>query len=341
MRGPAATAHSLPDREQLKRLHQRRRVNLEGHLRFWLSASLFAGATVLLALNVGSAIAIVAAMALGFFQTNWYEAMHWAVHRTLFRSKLGNRIAGHLAGFIAFWPYLHYRDFHLDHHRFTGDPDRDPELLTGGPTEVPATALARIWHVCTASLYFFKANLSLLLRLAFAGSEQYRQQSMPYIRPTTYRQLKLECRASLLGYAAIITAVALTVPMALWYLPFILWVHCTTMLVFALPEHAGLHGRAAPNDSAGDTEDGQKKPNAVAQLAMTRQFQSNIIHRYLAWNGNFHATHHAYPSVPYYAMRQLSDTLGDNIQNQQGSYIGWYLRDDRRRVSAESTTEVA
>jgi len=51
------------------------------------------------------------------------------------------------------------------------------------------------------------------------------------------------------------------------------------------------------------------------QLHNTRTVESNIIARWLLWETNFHAEHHAYPMVPFYNLPVLHDLLNDHIKH--------------------------
>src|SRR5215471_1177072 len=60
-------------------------------------------------------------------------AFHETAHRTAFRSRWLNVAVGTLTGLLTFWPYRNYRVFHWEHHRYTQDPERDPELFFAKP----------------------------------------------------------------------------------------------------------------------------------------------------------------------------------------------------------------
>ena len=51
------------------------------------------------------------------------------------------------------------------------------------------------------------------------------------------------------------------------------------------------------------------------QLHNTRTVESNRIIRWLLWETNFHAEHHAYPTVPFYNLPVLHDLLDDHIKH--------------------------
>src|SRR5438045_4408469 len=77
-------------------------------------------------------------VAQGYMLAFLFCALHETAHRTAFRTRWLNAVLGTLAGLVVFWPYRNYRVYHWDHHRFTQDPARDPELYFTKPTSLPA-----------------------------------------------------------------------------------------------------------------------------------------------------------------------------------------------------------
>ena len=64
----------------------------------------------------------------GYFIAFLFMVVHETAHKTAFRSRALNLALGHLSSFAIGLPYEYYCLFHWDHHRYTQDPDRDPEL---------------------------------------------------------------------------------------------------------------------------------------------------------------------------------------------------------------------
>ncbi|MDH5538878.1 MAG: fatty acid desaturase, partial [Rhizobacter sp.] len=95
------------------------------------------------AIGHGGAIVLSAAALWALLDTLWavpltllhgtlvaflFTALHETAHQTAFRTRAGNFLVGHLSAFVILLPYEYYRAFHWDHHRYTQDPARDPEL---------------------------------------------------------------------------------------------------------------------------------------------------------------------------------------------------------------------
>ena len=102
----------------------------------------------------------------GYLVAFLFMAVHETAHKTAFRSRGLNVAVGYLSAFIIGLPYEYYSLFHWDHHRYTQDPDKDPELIVGvKPTSDTQLAIAysgllqvagRLWlmlgHAVTAKV---------------------------------------------------------------------------------------------------------------------------------------------------------------------------------------------
>ena len=65
-----------------------------------------------------------------------FTLLHEAVHQTPFRTPWLNELAARVSGFLLLLPSDWFRYFHFAHHRYTQDPDNDPELATPKPETV-------------------------------------------------------------------------------------------------------------------------------------------------------------------------------------------------------------
>jgi fatty acid desaturase len=117
-------------------------------------------------------------------------ALHETAHRTAFRTRWLNAVVGALAGLLTFWPYRNYRVYHWEHHRYTQDPARDPELYFAKPASRPAYLL-----VLTGIPNAIR-RLGDMLRLAAGRADR------PWMASAERRPLIVEARAYLGVYAA-------------------------------------------------------------------------------------------------------------------------------------------
>ena len=97
---------------------------------------------VLLWQALGTVWALPLTLLLGYLQAFLFTSMHECAHQTAFRSRAGNTLLGQLSGLAIVLPFEYYRAFHWDHHRYTQDIDRDPELST----PLPAPGWPLLWY---------------------------------------------------------------------------------------------------------------------------------------------------------------------------------------------------
>ncbi len=123
------------DRDTLRALNAR--SNGQGLLHFagHLTAIAITGSLVYLA-HAHWLLLIPAMVLHGFALVTLFAPMHECVHRTPFRSKWLNRGVGWITGFVPLINSDYYYRYHHWHHRFTQDPDNDPELALPKPRTV-------------------------------------------------------------------------------------------------------------------------------------------------------------------------------------------------------------
>jgi fatty acid desaturase len=81
--------------------------------------------------------ALPAALAVALSTLGAYVAftpLHEAIHGTVARRRIANELVGRLSAVLLLGPFGAVRQVHLQHHRHTNDPVRDPDHWSGlGP----------------------------------------------------------------------------------------------------------------------------------------------------------------------------------------------------------------
>ena len=210
-----------------------------------------------------------------------FAPLHESVHRTAFRTPALNTFAGLLGGLVLVLPPEYFRHFHMAHHRYTQDPERDPELRTRKPCST-----ASYLYILSGAEYWRRSIVGLLGRaLGRVPSD---------IVPESRRRAVVNESRYFLAVYGIAAAGSLYFSTGL---VFWLWV-CPAVLgqpflrAFLLAEHWGC-------------------PPVDAKWHNTRSTDSNRLTRLLAWNMPYHAEHHAYAGVPFHALPKLSRMMAD------------------------------
>ena len=224
-----------------------------------------------------------------------FTAMHECSHGTAFRSRWLNRLVGVVAGMVLLIGPKWFFHFHQDHHKFTQDPDRDPEL----GTPKPSGPGGYLWYL--SGIPFWLANIRVLL--GNAGGRR-RDSYVPEIKRAAVRR---EARRMLAGYLVMLPLLAvggLLVPYVL--LP--LAAGAPFLRAYLLAEHAGC-AEAEGN-----------------MLLNTRTLLTTAPVRFLAWNMPYHAEHHSFPAVPFHALPRLHQVMKNDIRHLESGYVSFHRR---------------
>ncbi|MGI9353409.1 MAG: fatty acid desaturase [Rhizobiaceae bacterium] len=223
-----------------------------------------------------------------------FTLLHETVHFTPFESAWINRVVGWVSGFLIFIPPLWFRYFHLAHHRYTHDPEKDPEL------ENPQVTSFRRYVWLVTGIPVWCSQFKTLLSNAI-GNFDY-----AYLPSPVKNRVIWEARA-MIGLYAVISAgsyaVGSSVLLYLWILPAVLGQPFLRLYLMAE------HGRC---------------PHVANMLENTRTTYTTRIVRWLAWNMPFHIEHHAYPAVPYYKLPEFHQYTRSHISVEEGGYSAFH-----------------
>jgi fatty acid desaturase len=254
-------------------------------------------------------------IAQAYFVGFQFMAVHETAHKTAFRTRWINALVGQVSGAMIMLPYEYYTLFHWDHHRYTQDAERDPELLF---KTVPRNWLA-LAFTFTGITQVLK-RFMLMARHAVTG-----KVTAPWIPEAKRGLVATEARLYLLFYVGLLAgslALQSTILLWTWLLP--LFIGQLMLRPYLLSEHTG----CATTRSAFEN---------------TRTTYTNAAMHWFAWNMPYHVEHHAYPSVPFHALPKLNVLIDSHIQHKGNGYLAvvrevWvYLR--HRAFQSGSSTE--
>lgn len=271
------------------------RSNLQGALR---TASHYAAVALFgtLIFRVSSAYGTIWALPLivvqAYFVAFLFMAVHETAHKTAFGSRAFNLAVGNLSAFAIALPYEYYCLFHWDHHRYTQDPDNDPELIVG-PKPASDTQLA----IAYSGLLQVAGRVRLMLGHALTG-----KVSVPWIPEHKRDDIVWEARLYVAGYALLlVVSLALNTTTLLWVWVIPLLVGQLILRPYLYSEHTGCERTRDAFDN-------------------TRTTYTGRVVRWFAWNMPYHVEHHAYPSVPFHALPKLNRIVADRIVFRGRSY---------------------
>lgn len=229
----------------------------------------------------------------GYVVAFLFMAVHETAHKTAFRSRSLNLVVGHLSAFLIGLPYEYYCLFHWDHHRYTQDPEKDPELIVGvKPTSDTQLALAY------SGLLQVAGRLRLMLGHAVTG-----KVTVPWIPESKRAIVVAEARIYVALYALLLV-------LSLWLSSaLLLWVWIVPLMIgqfflrpYLYAEHTGCD-------------------RTRSAFHNTRTTYTGAVVKWFAWNMPYHVEHHAYPSIPFHALPKLNEIVDGEIVHRGRGYI--------------------
>ncbi|WP_050627125.1 fatty acid desaturase [Bradyrhizobium viridifuturi] len=228
----------------------------------------------------------------GYFVAFLFMVVHETAHKTAFRNHALNLVVGNLSAFLIGLPHQYYCLFHWDHHRYTQDPEKDPELIVG-PKPASDTQLA----IAYSGLLQVLVRIRLMLRHALTG-----KVSVPWIPPHKRAAIVLEARLYLAGYLLLLVAsLALHSAILLWAWIVPLLAGQLILRPYLYAEHTGCERTRSAFEN-------------------TRTTMTGRIMKWFAWNMPYHVEHHAYPTVPFHALPKLNAIVDGHIVYRGRSY---------------------
>jgi fatty acid desaturase len=225
-----------------------------------------------------------------------FTLLHEAVHQTPFRTAWINEMVARVCGFILCLPSDWFRYFHFAHHRYTQDPENDPELAS----PKPETMWQYIKHVSGVPIWW-----SAISGLVINALDRNRAA---YIPPKGFAKVRTEARVMILLYAVLLGLSLYFQTAALvwvWLLPALIGE--PFLRIYLLAEH----GRC---------------PFVANMLENTRTTRTNWLVRKLAWNMPYHAEHHSYPGVPFYRLPEFHAVIENQLKEVEDGYVRFNVK---------------
>mmetsp|Transcript_26987 Transcript_26987/g.62103 ORF Transcript_26987/g.62103 Transcript_26987/m.62103 type:complete len:424 (-) Transcript_26987:200-1471(-) len=255
------------------------------------------------------------------FQCFAFAGQHEFLHRNAWKTRWINDVVLFFTGVFCFELGAHERVMHKQHHTFTNNIDRDPELTSfytreelenPGFRNIPFTRMGYLRGFldvfftlkCRAGRMIFSA---IGVPVDYSGTGWSLSEWTYNKESGIMRELQMAAIAQLSIYAGVAMTIAQTpqgrASLLFWWIAPVI---CGYPVVnyFRNLEHA-------------DCEV-SKEPNC---LRNTRSVRSNIIIRTLLWDTNYHAEHHCYPMVPFFNLHKLNELMYDHVIHNEKDHF--------------------
>jgi fatty acid desaturase len=246
---------------------------------------------VLVSVSIGTYWLLLALPVHGFVLIFLFAPLHESIHRTAFRSRWINAAVAWLCGALLMLPPEYFRAFHFTHHRYTQDPDRDPELRYAKPS----SWRSYLWTV--SGIPYWRERMTTIAQHAMGRVRS------PFIGAAARPRIVREARI-VLGFYGLVVVVAVVgesaAPIFYWVIPALLGQPFLRM--YLLAEHTGC-------------------PLVGDMLVNTRTTLTNRFMRRLAWNMPFHTAHHVYPGVPFHGLPEVHRRIRERVRFEARGYV--------------------
>lgn len=239
---------------------------------------------------------------------------HELNHNNAFKTKWMNTAAAFFVSTAFFEVAWNEKFNHKQHHIYTLDINRDPELTSFYDRveleslkfkSVPVSRYSYFKAFLNVSSYF-KNRVCRLIASSMGIMTDYTGTGYSMSSPcrdeidqTVIKEMQFWSALQLSVYIVLFSTYGQSVEglkniLFWWIVPCI--VGYAPINYFRNAEHANCD--LVPN-----------------QLHNTRTVESNFIIRWLLWETNFHCEHHAFPAVPFYNLHKLHKLLGPHIKH--------------------------
>ena len=223
-----------------------------------------------------------------------FTLLHETVHRTAFETQWLNDAVARFCSLAIALPADWFRYFHFAHHRYTQDPENDPELA------FPKPETMRQYIVHVSGLPVWLGHFKTLWTNATGRCRD------SYVPPKGLPKVRTEARAMIAFYAVVFLACLYFRSTLLLYVLIVPAVLGQPFLrLYLLAEH----GRC---------------PFVANMLENTRTTFTNWFVRKLAWNMPFHAEHHAYPGVPFHQLPAFHVLIERHLKVTEAGYVRFH-----------------
>lgn len=236
-----------------------------------------------------------------------FASLHETGHGTAFASNTLNKTAAFLSGFGHVYPPSLFRALHFTHHRFTHIPGKDPEISLGNRPAPPILQSMPLYLSFLTGLPLLLYKIVMLVSGALGMPESIRQTLFPFIAPNKRKAIFVESVLFLILYGLLIGYGFWRSDLRLLgILTGQIIGHCLLSFYLSM-EHNGL-------------------PHEGNILEKTRSINTNALVKWIMWNMPYHAEHHAYPAVPFYALPQLHEYLANEMPHQQETHFSFHAK---------------
>ena len=289
--GASEKVRDIVGRKRLRKMMARRDgpglVYLAGHLGLTVVTGILVG------FSLGTPWVVATSILHGIVIVHFFSPYHECSHNTTFKTRWMNTALGWFTGLVLMLPPLTFKYQHADHHTYTQNTRRDPQMIPMGER------LGGYLYYATAIPYF-QDIIRVLFSHPFGRFNDIDRRSLPENARAEVQREAWIFWAVYGALAVVSVALGSWAVVTYWLIPRILGE--PFMRIIRMSEHVGC----------------SREPD---MLLNSRTVKGLAPLRWLAWNMPYHTAHHAVPLVPFHALPELTEALWDQIADVRKGYV--------------------
>lgn len=226
----------------------------------------------------------------GIMIVHLFAPVHECCHRTAFRSRWLNESVYWCCGLILGLIPLAFRFQHADHHTYTQDPERDPQMIA------MSERLSGYLFYASALPYF----AAIIKSLVFHALGRF-NPALPAVPHACQRALQ-----AWIFWGGYLALGVVSVWLESWFAA-IYW-----LLPRLVAEPVERIIRLSEHTACAHSPD---------MLENSRTILTSRPVRWLSWNMPFHIAHHAVPLIPFHALPKLNSMLTGHLREVRQGYV--------------------
>jgi len=256
-----------------------------------------------------------------------FGVLHECGHSSTSRNKFFNSILGHLVSPLCLLPYYPWKYIHAEHHRWTGNLDKDPTLRAIKERK-QIGRFSRIHQLIWENW------------IPIGGMKQY---TVFWAYPLTLLGREDVKRRTLIACLFSVCWLIVAWTMLLYALPVLVSLYVVLpaiVLYFVIVELVNLPHHSDQPVFPSDSKEGRLALNE--QHRTTRScYYPRLVSELLFMNFNFHIEHHLFPTMPWHRLRAARHALKDSLGNEYTETIGisWNLDNRSKHLDSVLFTE--
>ena len=271
-----------------------KKTNYHASLRFLFAISLilFNGYMI----NLKNTYQIFFILTQSLLLISLFAPLHECSHSTAFKTKLLNQLVMFFCGIVHLMPSIWFREFHMQHHRYTQNTKKDPELVT----EYPKTIGSYILLISGIKIWIDLVNN--FFRLLSGNVNEH------YINKHNTKKILIEARIVFVIYLLLFFVsfnLNNGILLYAWIIPMI--IGQPFLRLFLLAEHS----------LCDLTTDMTKN---------SRSTKTDFLIRFFMWNMNYHTEHHFSPGIPFHKLPEYQKKIEHKIKYQELGYLNFHKK---------------